>query len=257
MDLGLHDRIVLVTGGSSGIGQATAIAFAGEGARVAITYRTNRQDAAATVGTITGAGGQALAVKLDLADPASVRDAVEEVRAQWGGIDVLVNSAAETARHADAFNPASPSFADASPDHWRPLLVSGLEGIFHTVQATLQVMQGRGWGRIVFVSSAAADQGGPREEAYAATKAALSGLTASLARELGPDGILVNVVMPAMTLTTRILNTVPEQIQQVIASHAPSGKLSTPDDVANAIVFLCSTANGNITNQTLRITGGL
>lgn len=120
-------------------------------------------------------------------------------------------------------------------------------------------MQGRGWGRIVFVSSAAADQGGPREEAYAATKAALSGLTltASLARELGPDGILVNVVMPAMTLTTRILNTVPEQIQQMIASHAPSGKLSTPDDVANAIVFLCSTANGNITNQTLRITGGL
>lgn len=257
MDFGLRDRVVLVTGGSSGIGQATAIAFGREHAKVAITYRDNTQGAAAAVAAVCDAGGQATAVRLDLADRASIRSAVDDVTRRWGGIDVLINNAAETARHAEAFNPATPAFADIPPEHWQPQLITGLEGIFHTLQAALPAMRGRGWGRIAFVSSGAAEHGGPREEAYAATKAALTGLTASLARELGPEGILVNIVMPAMTTTDRVLRTVPEPVQQMIAGHLPTGRLSTPNDVAAAIVFLCSTANGNITSETLRVTGGI
>jgi 3-oxoacyl-[acyl-carrier protein] reductase len=256
MDYGLRERIVLITGGSSGIGQAAAIAFGREHAKVAITYRTNTDSAAATVAAVTDAGGRAAAVRLDLADPDSIRASVAEITARWGGIDVLVNNAAETSRHAEAYNPASPGFAEIPPEHWRPQLITGLEGIFHTLQAALPAMRGRRQGRIAFVSSAAADHGGPREQAYAATKSALTGLTASLARELGPEGILVNIVMPAMTTTDRILRTVPEPVRHTIADHLPTGKLSTPDDIANAIVFLCSAANGNITGETLHVTGG-
>jgi len=257
MELGLRGRVVFVTGGSSGIGQATAVAFGREQANVAITYRTNTDGAKATVAAVTDAGGQAIAVRLELADPDSVRAALAETTARWGGIDVLVNNAAETDRHAEAFNPAGPAFVDIPPEHWQLQLTTGLDGIFHTLQAALPAMRGRDQGRIAFVSSAAAEHGGPREQAYAATKSALTGLAASLARELGPDGILVNIVMPAMTTTDRVRRIVPEPVQQMIAGHLPTGRLSTPDDVANAIVFLCSTANGNITGETLHVTGGL
>ncbi|HEY0805303.1 MAG TPA: SDR family oxidoreductase [Pseudonocardiaceae bacterium] len=257
MELGLRDRVVFITGGSSGIGQATAVAFGREHANIAITYRTNADGAANTVAAVTDAGGGALAVPLDLADPDSIRAAVAETTARWGGIDVLVNNATDTDRHADAFNPAGPGFADIPPERWRPQLATSLEGVFHTLQAALPAMRGRDHGRVAFVSSAAAERGGPREEAYAATKSALAGLTASLARELGPEGILVNIVMPAMTTTDRVLRTVPEPVRQMIAGHLPTGTLSSPDDVANAILFLCSTANGNITGETLHVTGGI
>lgn len=257
MDYGLRSRVVFITGGSSGIGRATAVAFGREDARVAITYRVNADGAAATVAAVTDAGGQATAVRMDLADPGSIRTAVDDITHRWGGIDVLVNNAAETARHAEAFRPDGPAFADIPPEAWQPQLTTGLEGIFHTVQAVIPAMLDRTWGRIVFVSSGAAEHGGPREQAYAAAKAALTGLTASLARELGPDHILVNIVMPAMTTTERVLRTVPEPVRNMIAGHLATGRLSTPDDVANAIVFLGSTANGNITGETLRVTGGL
>lgn len=118
-------------------------------------------------------------------------------------------------------------------------------------------MQGRGWGRIAFVSSGAAEHGGPRAQAYAASKAALAGLAASLAREAGPEGVLVNIVMFALTTTERVRHTVPEPVQRLIAGHVATGRLSAPHDVAAAIVFLCSGANGNITGETLRVTGGL
>lgn len=257
MDYGLSDRVVFVTGGSSGIGQATAIAFGREQAKVAITYRNNSDGAEATVAAVTATGGEATAVRLDLGDRESIRAAVGQVADLWGGIDVLVNNAAETDRHADAYDPAGPAFVDMPPERWQPQLAVGLEGIFHTVQAVLPAMLGRSWGRIVFVSSGAAERGGPREEAYAATKAALTGVTTSLARELGPEGILVNIVMPALTTTDRVRRIVPEPAQQMIAGHLATKRLSTPDDVASAIVFLCSNANGNITNETLRVTGGL
>lgn len=257
MDFQLRGRAALVTGGSSGIGRATAIAFAGEGADVGITFHTNKDGAAETVRACTSTGVRAAAVRMDLADPGGIRAAVAELRDRLGGIDVLVSNAADTARHAEAFNPAGPAFADLPPERWQPLLTTGLEGVFHLVQAALPGMRGNSFGRVAFVSSGAAERGGPREQAYAATKAALVGLTSSLAKELGRDGILVNIVMPALTSTERVLATVPEPVRAMIAGHLASGRLSTPDDVARAIVFLCSPANGNITGETVRVTGGL
>jgi 3-oxoacyl-[acyl-carrier protein] reductase len=257
MDLGLRDRVVFLTGGSSGIGRATAVAFGREGAKVALTYRNNADGAAHTVAAVADAGGIAMSVPLELADPDGIRAAVDTVAQRWDGIDVLVNNAAETTRHAEAFDPTGPAFADIPVQRWGPQLTTGLAGVFHTLQAAIPAMRGRDRGRIAFVSSGAAEHGGPREQAYAATKAALVGLTASLARELGPAGVLVNIVQPAMTTTERVLATVPEPVRKLIASHVASGRLSTPGDVANAIVFLCSPANGNITGETVRVTGGL
>lgn len=257
MDYGLSDRVVFITGGSAGIGRAAAVGFGREHAKVAITYRVNADGAAGTIADVTAAGGRAIAARLDLAERDSIRSAVDQIASRWGGIDVLVNNATETTRHADAFASTAPAFADIPVEHWLPQLTIGLQGIFHTLQAALPAMHGGSWGRIAFVSSAAAEHGGPREQAYAAAKAALTGLAGSLARELGPAGILVNIVMPAMTTTERIQRTVPEAVQQTIASYLPTKRLPTPEEVANAIVFLCSAANGNITGQTLRVTGGL
>src|SRR5260370_32149045 len=119
MELGLRDRVVFVTGGSSGIGQATAVAFGHEGAKVGLTYRANSAGAAATVREVTGAGGEAPAVRLDLADAGSIRAAVAEVPGPSGGIGVFVSTAADTARHADAFNPPRPPLAPTPTEHGR------------------------------------------------------------------------------------------------------------------------------------------
>jgi 3-oxoacyl-[acyl-carrier protein] reductase len=195
--------------------------------------------------------------RLDLADPASIHEAVAGVVDRWGGIDVLVANAADTTGHSSAFDPRSRGFEATPPERWWPLLRTIVDGTFHTAQAVLASMRDRGWGRLVLVSSAAAERGGPREQAYAAGKAALSGLAASLAGEFGPHGILVNVVMPALTTTERVLATVPAPAPEAIAGRLATRRLSTPDDVAAVIVFLCSASNGNVTGETVHVTGGL
>jgi NAD(P)-dependent dehydrogenase (short-subunit alcohol dehydrogenase family) len=240
MELGLEDRVVLVTGASSGIGRAAARAFAGERARVAITYHRNRAGAEGTAERVHAAGGDALVVELDLADAASVHHAVASVAARWGGIDVLVNNAFDV---------------DLADGGWQPMLRTNLEGVLHTLDAALPAMGAGGWGRVLFVSSSLAEVGyGPAP--LAAAKAALDGLCRTLARELGQRGILVNVVMPGITTTESALRRIPEQVRAQVTAMTPSQRLSSPEDVANALLFLGSPANGNITGQTLRVTGG-
>jgi len=238
MDLGLRDRVVLVSGASSGIGAATARAFGGEGARVAVTYHRNRAGAEQTAGQVREAGGEATVVRMDLADPASIHAAATQVADRWGGIGVLVGNA-----------------FDVDAESWQPMLRTNLEGVFHTVDAVRPLMDGHGWGRILFVSSSLAEVGFG-DPALAAAKAALYGLCRALARELGPAGILVNVVMPGITTTESALTRIPEQLRAQVAAMSPSQRLSDPDDVANALLFLGSPANGNITGQVLRVTGG-
>ncbi|MBA3585630.1 MAG: SDR family oxidoreductase, partial [Gemmatimonadetes bacterium] len=121
----------------------------------------------------------------------------------------------------------------------------------------LPSMRERGWGRIVMLSSGSVEYGMPGGGAYGAAKAALHGLGRSLARELGPGGILVNVVMPGLVVTERNLKPIPEQVRDTVATESPSGRLSVPEDVAAAIVFLASKANGNTTGEILRVAGGM
>jgi 3-oxoacyl-[acyl-carrier protein] reductase len=255
MDLGLTRKIVFVTGGSRGIGRATALRFAGEGAHVALSYRRDKAQADATAAEIAAAGAEVLAVQFDLADAASMASAVATVRQRWGGIDVFVANAVQW---PDALPDPQRRFEDVPAQEWRDLVRPNIEGVISGLQAVLPAMRGRPDGRIVLISSDVVRHRGPGHPGlgmYGASKAALTGLANGLIAELGGD-ILVNIVAPGFTVTERNLELMPQQLRDEQAGKTPTRRLSTPDDVARAIVFLGSPANGNITGETLNVTGG-
>src|SRR5262245_36051529 len=203
MDLGLRDQVVWVTGSSSGIGRATAIAYAAEGARVAVTYHAKRAGADETAERVREAGGQALIMPYDLADSASIRAAAEQITREWGALQVLVNNAVP-AEH----QPSRQPFETVPLENWQAMLRAALEGTVLTVQCAVPLMRASGWGRIVHVSSDAVD-GWPGLGPYATVKSGLHGLSRTLAVELGPAGILSNVVMPGFVLTEENQQRVP------------------------------------------------
>ncbi len=248
METSLVDRVVVITGASSGIGRAAARAFGREGARVALTYRTNPDGAESCAREVEAAGGRAITLPFDLTAEDSARELTRAVAASWGGIDVLVNCAGGRDRNA----PWGSRFEDLPAPEWCAMLDTDLAGPYRLLQAIIPVMRGRGWGRIVLVSSGVGEEGWQGAVGYAAAKAGLTGLARSLAWEVGPEGILVNVVAPGLTMTQRARQAVPPEIAERFAGRVPSRRLSGPDDVAALIVFLGSAANANISGELLR-----
>jgi len=248
MNLGLHGRVAVVTGGSRGIGRATARLLAQEGAIVAITYHTNTSAAESLVHEIHDQGGQACAVQLHLEAEDSIYAAFESICARYGRVDVLVNNAFASKPAADT--------ATSSRHAWQTLYWYNIEGPYHVIEATLPSMRANRWGRIVNISSVLAVEGIPNFGWYAAAKSALHGLSRSLSRELGPFGILVNVVMPGFTLTEdQPVRVSPHHIERV-AAELPLRRFPTPEEVASVIVFLASPANRIITGEIVRASGG-
>jgi len=250
MDLGLKECKVLVTGSSSGIGRATAIAYGREGATVAVTYCKNRPGAEETAQMVRQAGGQALVTAYDLAEPDSIRACAQQIRAEWGALNVLVNNAVQKEQ-----GPSRQLFEDVPLENWQSMLRSTLEGVTLTIQTVLPLMRSAGWGRIVSISSDATE-GWTGLGAYATAKAGLHGLSRTLAVELGPAHILSNVVMPGFVLTESNRQRVPAEHQVQVRQHTPTGQLITPEDVAALIVFLGSRTNQQITGEVIRVTGG-
>ncbi|MDG4763514.1 SDR family oxidoreductase [Solwaraspora sp. WMMD406] len=245
----LKDRVVLVTGASTGIGAATARAFGQEGARVALTYRNNPERAEKVVSEIEAVGGQAFAVRLDLEDLSTVEVAVNTVVERWGGVDVLVANAVRWGGDG----PPDPSirFEHVPLDEWQAMISANLIGAAAQVRAVLPGMRSRGWGRIVLISSSVAEEGVPGPGPYGTAKSGLYGLARSLAWEAGRDGILVNVVAPGFTLTDS-RPPIPKVITDALAAGTPTRRLSDADDVAKLIVFLGSGANCNLTGEVVR-----
>ena len=253
MDLGLKNQTVLVTGSSTGIGKATAIAYGREGACVGVTYHTNRDGAEETAAAVEEAGGEALVTQFDLGSAESIRASIEAVKSKWGTLNVLVNNAVDSSG-AKRFNEA---FEDVPFEVWQTMLRTSLEGVVATLYAAVPLMRTSGWGRIINVSSDGAEIGVPGLGPYASAKSGLYGLTRTLAHELGPANILSNIVMPGSVLTERNQQQIPPEIQQQIAKRTPTQHITTPEEVANVIVFLGSQANRQVNGEIIRVTGGV
>jgi len=251
MDLGLEGRVALVTGASGGIGAAVARAFVREGANVALGYHTARQRAQHLADEIDPGGEHTRVVEHDLADPRTIHTAVEVTVDAWGRLDAMVAAAWAAPGWLPPDTPAESVPAQA----WQEQLRINVEGTAATIQAVLPPMRTQQWGRIVLLSSGAAD-GAPGLEHYAAAKAALRGISRSLSASAGPAGILTNVVMPGLVATEKHRRTIPAQALEQWAAQTPTRRLATEDDVAALAVFLASPANASTTGTEIRVDGG-
>ncbi|MGH2870929.1 MAG: SDR family NAD(P)-dependent oxidoreductase [Solirubrobacteraceae bacterium] len=251
MDLGLRGHGVLVTGGSRGIGRATALCFAHEGARVALTYASGRDEAEAVACEIGAVGVEGVAVRLDLAERDSIEAAVANAATRFGGLDVVVANAVRWPIEA------SGPLHEVAVDTWEEAVSVNLAGTASTLRAALPYLADSDAGRAVIISSGVSRSGRAGETAYATAKAALDGLLAALKWEAGEAGVLVNIVAPGFTLTEHNFARFGDEVRESVAAQTPSRKLSTPEDVAAAVVFLGSPANRNIAGTYLPVAGGI
>jgi NAD(P)-dependent dehydrogenase (short-subunit alcohol dehydrogenase family) len=236
-------RVVLVTGGSRGIGLACARRFQALGDRVAVTHRSAAPD-----GTGSGPGDSPLfPVVCDVTDPAQVDAAFGQVETALGPVEVLVANAGIT---KDVL------LLRMGEDAWSEVIDTNLSGVYRTVRRALGPMVRAHRGRIVIVSSVVGFLGSPGQVNYAAAKAGLVGLARSLAREVGSRGITVNVVAPGMVDTDMIASLGDQRVEQ-LRSMVPLGRAATPDEVAGAVVFLSSDDAAYVTGAVLAVDGGL
>ncbi|MBB6670480.1 SDR family NAD(P)-dependent oxidoreductase [Cohnella nanjingensis] len=249
MDSGLAGKVVLVTGGSRGIGKAAAVQFANEGARVFITYANDSRMAAETVEEIRSQGSECHAIRMDLTDRDSIPQAISSIAGSSAGIDVLVNNAVTGDRKPVRI-------AEGSPDAWLAMIDHNLMSTYLVTRAVVPFMQKGAWGRMVHLSSDVAEDGMPGASSYAASKSGLHGFSRALAVELASANIFSNVVMPGLTLTERNTAEFDPGLLTQFARAVPAKRLGTPEDVASTIVYLGSQANRFVNGEAIRVTGG-
>jgi 3-oxoacyl-[acyl-carrier protein] reductase len=253
MDLGLSGAVVLITGAGGGAGPTLATAFAAEGAAVALHQRSAGRPgsptrAEATAAEIADGGGRAVAVEADLRSTNEIAAMVERVRAELGQVAVLVT--ATSAYRNDRLT-------EISDEAWASMLDDMLGATFRACRAVAPGMADAGWGRIVNIAARSGLVGVARAAHYAAAKAGIVGLTASMAKELGSDGILVNAVAPTTILTVKDGKpSVPEDRQEAMVKSIPLRRLATPEDLASLVVWLGSGANTYVSGETITLGGG-
>jgi len=236
----LKDRVALVTGGSRGIGAAVAIALAKAGADVAVNYREQAAAANAVCSEITGTRRKAIAIQANVSVSDDVRRMVAEIEAHLGGIDILINNAAI----------AHPrNLEDITGAEWDEVLTVNLKSVFLVTQAVIGGMRQRKWGRIINLSSIAAQTGGAVGAHYAASKAGIIGLTHSCASSFVREGITANAIAPAL-IETDMVTSNPNANPNLI----PMGRFGSVDDVASVAAMLAM--NDYMTGQTVSVNGG-
>ncbi len=255
MGFGLRDRVVIVTGGSAGIGRATTLRFAREGARVAV-WDVDDRTAADVLGRIRDAGGEGLFRKVDVASAAAVEAGVAEVVERFGGVDVLVNNAG-IVRDAQLVKWKDGAVASLLSDtQWDQVLDVNLKGVFLCTRAVVPHMIARRRGVILQASSVVGLFGNFGQTNYAASKAGVIAMTRTWARELGHHGIRVNAVAPGF-VKTEIVGAMPEKVLASMVEHTPVGRMGAPEDVANAYAWLASDEASFVHGAVLSVDGGL
>lgn len=247
MKLGLRGNRALVTGGSRGIGRATALLLAQAGADVAIGYRSRTRDAEETVAELRGAGVRASAHAADLGDEREAEAFFASAMGALGGLDVVV-------ANAGVWPPDPVPLAEMASSQWQRTLTANLDSVFHTARlAARHLADG---GRLVLVSSTAGQRGEAFHGDYAASKGAVISLTKGLAVELARRGVTVNCVAPGWVETEMIEQPVADGGRERIAATIPLGRIAGADDIAGPIVFLCSALARHVTGEILNVNGG-
>jgi 3-oxoacyl-[acyl-carrier protein] reductase len=243
----LKDQVALVTGGSRGIGRAIVFALAREGAKVAFVYKGAREAAEQLVAEVTKGGGSAVALQGDVAQADTASRIVEKVLSDWGRVDILVNNAGII---RDGL------FVRLEQDDWDAVVDTNLGGVFQFCKALAMRMASQRSGRIINISSVAADFVNKGQCNYAASKGAVNSFTRALAVELAGRGVTVNAVAPGF-IATDMSEAVRNKAGDLIQKMIPMKRLGQPEDVAAVVVFLASPAAAYVTGQVLTVDGGL
>jgi NAD(P)-dependent dehydrogenase (short-subunit alcohol dehydrogenase family) len=241
----LQDRVAIVTGGNTGIGRAVALAYADEGAHVAVAWIEREAEARSLVEAVERKGRRALAVRCDVTAEEEVAQLMSRVRETLGRIDVLVSNAGIQKPQA---------ITETTAADWDRMMAVHLRGAFLCCRAVAPVMMAQRSGHIIIVTSQLAYIGRPRYTAYAAAKGGLLVFMRALAQELAPHGILVNSVAPGLVDTG--FDPLPQAVKDAHAAALPLGRLGAPDDLVGSFVFLASDEARYFCGQTLHPNGG-
>lgn len=243
----LQGRVAVVTGGSRGIGRAIALALAEEGADVAVNYQRNEAMARDVAQAIERTGRASDIYQADVSDHEQVQRMRDAILTRFQRADILVNNAGIN---------RDKSFAKMDDDTWRSVISVNLNGVFYCTKVFLDAMAARGYGRIINISSIVGQMGNFGQANYAAAKAGLLGFTKTLARELAGKGITVNAIAPGF-IETEMVAGVPDDVKQKLLAQIPLRRFGKPEEVAKAVVFLCSEDASYITGQVLNVNGGM
>ena len=242
----LENRVAIITGGTAGIGAATAIRFAQEGAKV-ILWARNAERGNAFIEKMKGMGLEAEFDAIDSSNYEAVCEAAKRVNDKYGKIDILINNAGIT---------NDSTLKKMTIEQWQQVIDINLSGSFYCIKAITPYMLEKGYGRIVNASSVVALYGNFGQTNYVATKAGLIGMTKTLARELGKKGITVNAVAPGFSETDMVAK-MPENVLDGMRAKVPVGRLGQPEEIASAYLFLASEEAAYINGATLSVDGGM
>jgi len=249
----MNNKVVLITGGSRGLGAEACVVFAQAGATVILNYASNEGAAAEVAGKIKSAGGKVFLIRADVSSEAEVKLMINRAVEQAGGLDILVNNAAINSDHR---------VEDMTVEEWDRIMAVNLRGPFLCAKHAIPLMRKRGYGRIINLSSQGVRRGSVAHAHYAAAKLGLIGFTRCLAKELGPEGITVNAVAPGRIMTDMLTSNLSHSDKEGARreqwlKETPLGRFGEAREVADAILFLASEKASYITGQVIPVDGGL
>ena len=247
MGITLEGKSCLVTGGSRGIGKAIALTFAKAGADVAITYARSSEAAEAVKAEIEAIGRQAKCIQADAVDYTQAEKVINELVADWGKVDVVVNNAGITKDNL---------IMRMNEEQWDDVITTNLKSIFNYSKAVARPMMKNRGGSIINMSSVVGLTGNAGQSNYSASKAGIIGFTKSYAKELASRGIRANVIAPGF-ITTDMTDALSEKVMESIKAVTPLGRAGNAEEVANACLFLASDLSSYITGEVLRVDGGM